>query len=77
MEDLKIPNKIQLQEYSKSSDIDDILRVYVWRNPSGNRNVAYLNRYDAKRNLNLNYFDDDWNEYYRFAAVRNDYFFTA
>lgn len=38
---------------------------------NSNRNVAYLNRNDHERNLNLNWFDDnDWNEIYRFAAVR-------
>ena len=51
-----------------------ILRIYVWRNPNGNRNVPYLNMYDAERNLNLNYFENDWDENYRFAAVRNGYF---
>ena len=35
-----------------------------------NRNVAYLNRNDHERNLNLNWFDNEWNENYRFAAVR-------
>jgi len=37
---------------------------------NGNRNVAYLNRNDSKRNLNLNWFDNDWNANYRFLAVR-------
>ena len=46
-------------------------------NENGNRNVPYLWNDDDKRNLNLNYFENDWNENYRFAAVRNDYFFTA
>lgn len=36
----------------------------------GNRYVSYLNRNDAKRNLNLNNWDDDWNANYRFLAVR-------
>ncbi|MDP2364065.1 MAG: hypothetical protein Q8M94_09880 [Ignavibacteria bacterium] len=30
-----------------------------------------MNWNDVKRNLNLNWFDNDWNENYRFAAVRN------
>ncbi len=37
---------------------------------NGNRNVAYLNRNDSKRKLNLNWQDNDWNEIYRFLAVR-------
>lgn len=43
----------------------------VWQNRNGNRNVPYLNRNGSKRNLNLNWTDNDWNEIYRFAAVRN------
>lgn len=43
----------------------------VWQNRNGNRNVPYLNRNGSKRNLNLNWIDNDWNENYRFAAVRN------
>lgn len=42
----------------------------VWQNWNGNRNVAYLNLNDSKRKLNLNYYDNDWNENCRFAAVR-------
>ncbi len=42
----------------------------VWRNLNGNRNVAYLDRNDAKRNLNLNWYENDWNDICRFAAVR-------
>jgi len=41
----------------------------VWRNPNGNRNVACLDRNDAKRNLNLNWCENDWNDICRFAAV--------
>jgi hypothetical protein len=37
---------------------------------NGNRNVAYLNRNDSKRKLNLNWFDNDWNDICRFPAVR-------
>ena len=37
---------------------------------NGNRNVPYLNRNVSKRNLNLNWFDNDWNSDYRFLAVR-------
>lgn len=36
---------------------------------NGNRNVVYLNRNDAKRNLNLNNWDDDWNDNWRFLGV--------
>jgi hypothetical protein len=71
-----MPNKIQPQEYSRGGGIDDILRISVWQNPNGNRNVPYLNWNDAKRNLNLNWFENDWNENYRFAAVRNSLYFS-
>ncbi len=43
---------------------------------NGNRNVAYLNRNDVKRNLNLNWWDDDWNGNYRFLAVRYSFCFS-
>lgn len=42
---------------------------------NGNRHVGYLNRNNAKRNANLNYFDNDWNDNYRFLAVRYFLFF--
>ncbi len=38
---------------------------------NGNRQVGVLNRYDSRRKLNLNNFDGDWNDNYRFLAVRN------
>lgn len=79
--DLKIPSKIQLGEYSvfikynsTGGAIEDILRIYdggsVWQNPNGNRNVGYLYYNDGQRKLNLNWIDNDWNDNYRFAAVR-------
>ncbi len=37
----------------------------------GNPNVLYLNRNDSKRKLNYNWFDNDWNDNYRFVFVRN------
>lgn len=49
----------------------------MWQNPDGNRNVPYLNRNADKRNLNLNWFDNDWDSNYRFAAVRNSLCFYA
>ena len=38
--------------------------------------VVYLYRNGAKRNLNLNYWDDDWNANYRFLAVRHSRYFS-
>lgn len=49
----------------------------VWHNPNGNRNVVCLNRNDAKRNADLNLFENDWNDNWRFAAVRNSLYFPA
>jgi len=43
---------------------------------NGNRNVPYLNRNDSKRNLNLNWWDNDWNANYRFLGVRHYYYFS-
>lgn len=43
---------------------------------NGNRNVLYLNKDGSKRNLNLNWFDNDWNSNYRFLAVRHYYCFS-
>jgi hypothetical protein len=43
----------------------------VWHGRNGYRNVPYLNRNGSKRNLNLNWIENDWNEVCRFAAVRN------
>jgi hypothetical protein len=34
------------------------------------RNVLNLNRDGSNRNLNLNNWDGDWNDNYRFLAVR-------
>jgi len=42
----------------------------VWQNPDSNRHVPYLNWNSDERNLNLNWFENDWNENWRFAAVR-------
>lgn len=41
----------------------------TWVNSNDNRNVAYLNRDGSKRNLNLNWYDNDWNGNCRFLAV--------
>lgn len=40
----------------------------------GNQHVPELWYDNSKRNLNLNWWDNDWNANYRFLAVRN-YFF--
>ena len=42
-------------------------------NRNGNRNVPYLNRNGTKRNLNLNWNDNQWNEICRFLAVRKSF----
>ena len=43
---------------------------------NGNRQVVYLDRNDWKRNLNLNYRDNDWNDHCRFLAVRYSLWFS-
>ena len=42
----------------------------VWRHRIGNRRVAYLDRWVAKRKLNLSWIDVGWHDGCRFAAVR-------
>ena len=61
---------------SMGSGTDGILYKSVWRNLNG-RNVPYLWSNAGKRKLNLNWFENDWNANYRFAAVRNYLYFPA
>jgi hypothetical protein len=42
----------------------------VWQDPDGDRDVPYLFCGDAKRGLDLRWFESDWGVLYRFAAVR-------
>ena len=73
-----IPNKVQPRENSKGGGLEDISHNgSVWRNPNGNRNVVCLNENDVKRNANLNWFENDWGDDWRFAAVRNFLYFPA
>ncbi len=48
----------------------------LWQNRNGNRYAPYLNRNGSKRDLNLNWVDNDWDEICRFAAVRNSLHFS-
>ncbi|MFA5163524.1 MAG: hypothetical protein WC441_03270 [Patescibacteria group bacterium] len=48
---------------------DDFLLGSIWQNANGNRNAPYLDVDDNRRKLNLNWFDNDWNENCRFLAV--------
>jgi len=56
--------------------VDGVLHEGSVAKVNGNRNVPYLNRNDSKRNLNLNWFDNDWNANYRFLAVRHFHDFS-
>ena len=69
---LKAPNKIQPRDYSSGGDPDGFRYGPLGSetNVNGNRNVAYLWNDDNGRNLNLNWIDNDWNDNYRFLAVR-------
>ena len=42
----------------------------VWRDAHGDDFVTYLWSDDGKRKLNLNHVGNDWNDSYRFLAVR-------
>ena len=41
----------------------------VWRDVRDDARVPYLDRNGSKRNLNLNWLENDWNEICRFAAL--------
>lgn len=71
-----MPNKIQSLEHSRGGGMGDILRISVWRNPNGKRNIPYLNWNGNERYLNLNWFENDWNENYRFVALRKSFLFS-
>ena len=66
-----MPNTIQPEEYSTGGGLDGAPAQGSVAKVNGNRNVPYLNRNDAKRNLNLNWWDSDWNANYRFLGVRH------
>lgn len=53
------------------------MHINVWRNPNGNRNVPYLDNWNDKRKLNLNWFDNRWNANCRFLAVRSSLSFFS
>lgn len=42
----------------------------IWQNSNGNWNVAYLDNWNGKRKLNLNWFNNRWNRNYRVLAFR-------
>lgn len=42
----------------------------VWQDLFGSRYVGYLFSYGSKRELNLRYYDYDWSDLCRFAAIR-------
>ncbi len=71
--EFEIPNSMQSREHSRDGGLGGVWYVIgsVWQNPNGDRNVAVLNYDDNRRKLNLNWFDNDWNDKYRFLAVRN------
>ncbi|MCX6786408.1 MAG: hypothetical protein NTU85_01135 [Candidatus Kaiserbacteria bacterium] len=67
----KVSNTIQPREYSMGDGTDGTSHNGSVAKVNGNRNVPYLNRNDSKRNLNLNWWNNDWNSDYRFLAVRH------
>ena len=74
---LRYRMRFSLESYSRGSGRGDILHISAWVGRSGNRNVAYLNRNGSKRNLNLNWYDNDWNDNCRFLAVGNSLCFPS
>lgn len=67
-------NTMQPCEYSRGGGTGD--SPHNSAKVHGNRNVPYLNRNSSKRNLNLNWYDNKWNENCRFL-VRNIHGFPA
>ena len=58
-------------EYSKGGGTEGHAYIApVWRHLN-DRNVPILWNDSNGRNLNLNWFENDWNSNYRFLAVRN------
>lgn len=53
---------------SRSSGLDGL--PHVTARVNGNVNVPCLNRNDAKRNLDLNWWDNDWPDDWRLLGVR-------
>jgi len=67
----KVAHTIQPREHSTGGGTDGASHKGSVAKINGNRNVPYLNKDDSKRNLNLNWWNNDWNPIYRFLAVRN------
>jgi hypothetical protein len=52
--------------------MDDVLYIgAAWRDDRDDARVPYLDRNGSKRNLNLNWLENDWNDVCRFAALSN------
>lgn len=50
------------------SGIESICAKSRWQNSNGNWYSPYANDWNGKRNLNLNWRENDWNGSYRFLA---------
>ena len=72
----KVANTIQPGEHSMGGGADGVSHDGSVAKINDNRNVPCLNKDDSKRNLNLNWWDNDWNPNYRFLAVRNFHCFS-
>ena len=72
----KVAHTIQPGEYSMGGGTDGAFHEGSVAKVNGNRNVHELNKDDSKRNLNLNWFDNDWNGNCRFLAVRHSHDFS-
>ena len=54
-----------------------VLMGSSWRDPDGNLNVPYLYENDNERNLNLNWFENDFNSNCRFLVVSKSIYFPV
>jgi hypothetical protein len=61
------------------SGLDDIRHTFgaQWQNPNGNVNVPYFYRNNGKRNLNLNWIDNEFNSNCRFLVSRQSLYSPA
>jgi hypothetical protein len=66
-----------LKEWWTRKTKNDIRLGSIWHNANDNRNVPVLNFDDNKRKLNLNWFDNDWNDNYRFLGVRKCFYYPV
>jgi hypothetical protein len=57
--------------------VDNILHIFIWQSPNGNRNVWYLYFNGKRWCLNYNWLDNNFNSNYRLVGSRNSLYFPS